>query len=301
MTCHAAIDIGSNSVKVLVGAIGPAGTIEVAHEEAVVTRLSEGVDGAGRIGAQPFARTLDALRRFVETCRAHGVARIAAVGTRVLRDAANAADFLAACRDLGLEVEIISGETEAEVVRLAAVRELPGVDDSAVVIDIGGGSTEIVWATGGESTELGVVRLTERHVHDDPPGRATLARLEEVVDARLAALPGLPAAAGALVGSSATCSLLARLDLRLDAHDPARIHGHRLTRPTLDAQCALLADLTVEQRKAIRGMDPGRADVLLAGAVVLARTARAVGVDALRVNDRGTRYGVFHRAFGPPG
>jgi len=296
----AAIDIGSNSVKLLVGH-PTEGPVEVLEDQVVVTRLGEGVDLSGRLDPAAVTRTLAAIRGFVERCQALEVQRVVAVGTSALRDAAaspreGTRAFLDGCREFGLEVEVVNGEAEAEIVRLAALHEVPGLDGGAVLVDIGGGSTELVWGASRESTELGVVRLTERHVTNDPPGFEAHARLAEAVAARLAPL-GLPQAS-ALVGSSATCSLLARIHLGLRDHDPARIHGHRLPRSTLDAIAERLTTSSQAERLTLTRMAPRRADVLLAGTMVLRGVAEATQVDQVVVSDRGTRYGVFHRAFG---
>jgi exopolyphosphatase/guanosine-5'-triphosphate,3'-diphosphate pyrophosphatase len=293
----AAVDVGSNSIKLLIGALGADGRVVVRHEEVVVTRLSEGVDACRTLSPAAVDRSLAVLRRFGEACRTHGVARTATVGTAVLRDALDADDFCAGARLFGFDIEIISGDVEAQVVRLAALRELPGTPADAVVIDIGGGSSELSWATGRESTELGVVRLTERHVRRDPAGPEVLAELRRVVQARLARLP-LPTGVEILIGSSATCAVLARLDLVLPAHDRDRIHGHEISTAALTARAEQLAGLDLAARQALPGMDRTRADVILAGTVVLEQTALAIGARALRINDCGTRYGVFHRAFG---
>lgn len=293
----AALDVGSNSIKLLVGTLGADGRVVVRHEEVVVTKLSEGVDARGTLSPAAVERTLAVLRRYAEACRTHGVTRTAAVGTAVLRDARDADTFRAEARALGFDIEVISGDVEAQVVRLAALRELPGTPPDAVVIDIGGGSSELSWATGRESTELGVVRLTERHVPRDPAGAEILDALRTVVRARLARLP-LPAGVEILIGSSATCAVLARLDLVLPAHDRDRIHGHEIATAALTARAEQLAGLDLAARQALPGMDRTRADVILAGTVVLEQTALAIGARALRINDCGTRYGVFHRAFG---
>jgi exopolyphosphatase/guanosine-5'-triphosphate,3'-diphosphate pyrophosphatase len=165
------------------------------------------------------------------------------------------------------------------------------------VVDVGGGSAEVVWTGGRVSTELGVVRLTERHVASDPPGLATLDAVRAAVRARLAALP-LPRPAPALVASGSSGPLLARLHLGLATHDSARIHGAALPLAAVSAMATRFATATQAERLALPGMDASRADVALAGAVVLEQAALAAGVDALVVNERSTRYGVFHRAFG---
>ncbi len=294
----AALDLGSNSVKLLVGRLGLEGRVEVRHEEVVVTRLSEGVDRHRCLNEAAAERTLAVLQGFSETCVRLGVERIAAVGTSVLRDARDAAAFVDRCRPMGFEIEIIDGDTEAYVVRLAALRELPGTSEDAVVIDIGGGSSELSWAAGRESTELGVVRLSERHIQDDPPGDEAKATLRGIVRTRLKklALPPSPV----LVGSSATCAIMGRLHLALDRHDHARLHGLEIPTERLSRFVDTLFEAPLVNRKRLPGMDPSRADVAPAGAVVLEQAALEIGAACLRINDRGTRYGVFHRAFGRP-
>ena len=290
-TLCAAIDIGSNSVKLLVGR-PTGGAVDVVADVVTVTRLSAGVDATGHLDPAASVRTLDALRTFMSRCGELNVGQIAAVGTAVLRDAEDGDDFLAACRAFGLEVEIVSGDVEAQIVRLAATHEI-GAPPDAVLIDIGGGSTELIWADGQQSTELGVVRMTERHIDRDPPGEAGVERLIAAIDRRLDRVD-LPQASS-LVGSSASCSLLARLHSA--RHDPQGIHGYRLPLADLETIVSQLAAQTQAERVAWPGMDLGRADVLLAGAVVLARVARRVGAKDIQINDRGTRYGIFHRAF----
>ncbi len=292
----AAFDLGSNSVKVLIGR-PTGGPVDIVEQRVAVTRLSQGVDATGRLHPDAVARTLEALREMVERCSELGVQRLTAVGTAVLRDAQDAPDFLDACRGLlGLEVEVVDGATEAEIVRLAARYEVEDVDDDAMLVDIGGGSTEVVWSGGAESTELGVVRLTERHVRSDPPGPDTLDTLRRVVAKRLDALP-VPPDVSAVVGSSASCSLLARISLKLAVHDPQRIHGHHLSLREIGRIAGILAGQTEAERAAWPGIDARRADVLLAGAAVLEGAARRAGVEGVIVSDRGTRFGVFHRAF----
>ncbi len=297
MSVFAALDVGSNSVKLLVGR-PTNGPVEVLHDEVIVTRLSEGVDATHRLAPAALERSLAALRSFAETCERLGVEARTAVGTAVLRDAEDAERFLEPARALGFDLEIVSGDTEAEIVRLAAVRELPEAGAEAVCVDIGGGSTEVVWAGGAQSTELGVVRLSERHVHCDPPGLETRDRLREVIAARLAELP--IAGAPAVVGSSGTCTLAARIHLGLADYDPERLHGVRMPVAAIEAIGERLALATQAERMTFTRMNEMRADVLLAGVCVLAGAARAAGVEEVWISDRGTRFGIFHRAFALP-
>jgi exopolyphosphatase/guanosine-5'-triphosphate,3'-diphosphate pyrophosphatase len=293
-----ALDVGSNSVKLLLGRLGSDGRVEVEHEQVVVTRLSEGVDRAGALLPAASARTLAVLAQFAQVCHARGLRLpedVAGIGTAVLRDAQDRDVFLASARTLGFEIEVIDGDTEATLIRLAALRELPGTPEDAVVIDIGGGSSELAWPGGRESTELGVVRLTERHLAAAPVGAGALQTLREAVGARIARLP-LPQA-GVLIGSSATCACVAQLHQRLP-RGQATLQGYEVPAAWLTALAEQLSTFSLDAQQALPGMDTSRADVLLAGVVVLEQATRALGADRLRVNERGTRYGAFHRAYG---
>jgi exopolyphosphatase/guanosine-5'-triphosphate,3'-diphosphate pyrophosphatase len=291
-----ALDVGSNSVKLLLGHLGADGRVHVAHEQVVVTRLSEGVDRSGTLLPAASARTLAALSEFARACEARGLRLpddVAGIGTAALRDARDRAEFLAAARALGFEIEVIDGDTEAALVRLAALRELPGTPDDAVVIDIGGGSSELAWAGGRESTELGVVRLTERHLPTAPVGPTPLATMRAAVAERIRRVP-LPRA-DVLVGSSMTCACVAQLHQALPR---ATLHGYEVPAEWLSTLAETLSALPLEAQQALPGMDTSRADVLLAGVVVLEQATRALGAERLRINERGTRYGAFHRAYG---
>jgi len=293
-----ALDVGSNSVKLLIGRLGPDGRVAVAHEQVVVTRLSEGVDRAGTLLPAASERTLTVLAQFAQACRSRGLRLpedVAGIGTAVLRDARDRDDFLGSARALGFDVEVIDGDTEAALIRLAALRELPGTPEDAVVIDIGGGSSELAWPGGCESTELGVVRLTERHLPAAPVGAGPLSTLRAAVAERIARLP-LPRT-GVLIGSSATCACVAQLH-QGRPRERATLQGYEVPAAWLTTLADRLSALPLDAQQALPGMDTSRADVLLSGVVVLEQATRALGADRLRVNERGTRYGAFHRAYG---
>jgi exopolyphosphatase/guanosine-5'-triphosphate,3'-diphosphate pyrophosphatase len=273
--------------------------VEVLEERAEITRLGRGIGREGALDPEAIARTLDALREFVAVAGRHG-ARIAAVGTEALRRAGNAAAFLGpAAEILGTEVEVIDGDREAALTFRAVVESFPGVSGGdLVVVDIGGGSTEIVLAASGRvgfrtSLPLGSVRLTEALVHHDPPTRAEQQAVAGAVDAAVAAVP-FSSRHATLVGVAGTVTSLAAMSLELGSYDATRVHGHRLSRADLGRQLARLAAAPQAQREHIVGLDPRRADVIFAGAVILERITAAAGADEVLVSDRGIRWGLLY-------
>jgi exopolyphosphatase/guanosine-5'-triphosphate,3'-diphosphate pyrophosphatase len=300
MGTFATIDVGTNTTLLLVARVEPSGAITVLENRAEITRLGRGIGAGGALGAEGITRTLDVLRSYAELARRHG-ARVAAIGTEALRRAPNGADFLGpAAEALGVQVEVIAGAREADLTFRAAVESFPeeAKGGAAVVVDIGGGSTEIIVSDRGavtwsRSLPIGSVRLTERHVRHDPPGADELAAVEREVDDALAAVPW-PAGAATLVGVAGTVTSLAAMALGLVSYDADRVHGHDLTLGELDGEIARLRRSTQAERERFVGLDPRRADVILAGALVLRRIAGAAHARAVRVSDRGIRWGLLY-------
>jgi exopolyphosphatase/guanosine-5'-triphosphate,3'-diphosphate pyrophosphatase len=298
----ATIDVGTNTTLLLVARVEPSGEITVLDERAEITRLGRGIGAGGDLGDDAIARTLEALRGYAALARQHG-ARVVAVGTEALRRAPNAAAFLEpAAAILGAPLEVIDGAREATLTFGAVVASFS--DDARagalVVVDIGGGSTEIIVADGGAvrfktSLPLGSVRLTERHVRSDPPEACALDAIAREVDAALAGVPWpAPAEGATLVGVAGTVTSLAAMALGLALYDPARVHGFDLGTDALDAQIERLRTSTQAEREGFVGLDPRRADVILAGALILARIAHAAGLTSIRVSDRGIRWGLLY-------
>jgi exopolyphosphatase/guanosine-5'-triphosphate,3'-diphosphate pyrophosphatase len=290
----ATIDIGTNTTLLLVAETDDA---SVVAERAEITRLGRGIGGRGGLGREGIERTLDVLADYAGIARNNG-APIHAIGTEALRRAPNAQDFLGpAAKTLGTAVEIIDGDREAVLTFLAARRSFPeATDGTAVVLDIGGGSTEIIVARGGaidfrRSLPLGSVRLTEKHFRNDPPAEAEVSAVADECSHLLAAVP-FPKAA-TLLGTAGTVTTLAAMSLDLASYDPALVHGHRMTLPALDAQIARLRRSTQAARERMRGLDPRRADVILAGAILLRSIVDHAGAREILVSDRGIRWGLF--------
>ena len=298
----ATIDIGTNTTLLLVGRAAAGAGVEVLAERAEITRLGRGIGTTGVLGGAGIGATLDVLREYARIAREHG-ATIAAIGTEGLRRAKNARDFLDPAREiLGRDVEVIDGEREAALTFRAVVESFPAEtgEGSVTVIDIGGGSTEIIVAERGQvrvrtSLPIGSVRLTERHVHSDPARDEEIAALRAEIGAALAPVTELSSAAHThLVGVAGTVTSLAAMAQSLASYDPARVHGFHLTRTALDAEIARLSKSTQPEREKFAGLDPRRADVILAGALILQAIAERAAVDAILVSDRGIRWGLLH-------
>ena len=308
----ATIDVGTNTTLLLVARPRPgrpAAEAEVLAEAAEITRLGRGIGADGQLGADGIARTLEALDRYRAAARAHE-ASVAAIGTEALRRAPNARAFLdEAARRLGVPVEVIDGEREAALTFRAVAESFPAevAVGRALVVDIGGGSTELVASERGavafrRSLPIGSVRLHERHVRHDPPEEGELRAIAADVDAALEtaaeAFPRTPVGsespASLLVGVAGTVTSLAAMSLGLRSYDPARVHGSRLAAEALEAQIARLARSTQAEREQMAGLDPKRADVILAGALILEAIVRRAGAPEVRVSDRGIRWGLFY-------
>jgi exopolyphosphatase/guanosine-5'-triphosphate,3'-diphosphate pyrophosphatase len=299
---YATIDIGTNTTLLLVGRARAGGGVEVVAERAEITRLGRGIGTTGLLGSAGIGATLDVLRDYERIAREHG-ATIAAIGTEGLRRAKNAGDFLEPAREiLGGDVEVIDGEREAALTFRAVVESFPVEtgSGSVAVIDIGGGSTEIIVAKSGQvrmrtSLPIGSVRLTERHVHSDPARDEEIAAVRAEIAAALAPVAELSSAAHThLVGVAGTVTSLAAMAQQLASYDPARVHGFHLTRAAVDAEIARLGRSTEPEREKFAGLDPRRADVILAGALILQAIAARAGVEAILVSDRGIRWGLLY-------
>jgi len=298
----AVIDIGTNTLLLLIVEADPAGVRPVV-DRCEFGRLGQGLDATGRLADEAIARSLEICRSYRADIERAGATRIAVVGTQALREAANAAAFVEpAERILGARIEVIGGEREAELAYRSVARGLPEVAGRPfVVVDVGGGSTEVVASDGARvtaaiSVPIGAVRLAERHLRHDPPTADDAAALLADVDAQLAGAT-IPTG-GTVVGTAGTATTLATLHLGLDGYDPSKIHGVRVPRADVDAIQARLLAATVAERKAMRGMEPKRADVIPAGVAIFARVLARAGASELVVSDRGIRWGVAYELVG---
>jgi exopolyphosphatase/guanosine-5'-triphosphate,3'-diphosphate pyrophosphatase len=294
-----AIDIGTNTTLLLL-AEARGDEVTVLAERAEITRLGRGIGGDGRLGAEGIQRTLAVLTDYAAVARDHG-APLAVVGTEALRRAPNADDFLRpAAAVLGVAVEVIDGQREAALSYRAASRSFPeAAAGSMVVVDIGGGSTELIRSERGvvtfrRSLPLGSVRLTERHIRHDPAAEDEVAAVTAEVRQALTAIP--IEGAQALVGTAGTVTSLAAMDQKLASYDPALVHGYPLTLGALEGLVQTLRLARQAERERMPGLDPRRADVILAGACILLEIARRVGAPRVITSDRGLRWGLLYEA-----
>jgi exopolyphosphatase/guanosine-5'-triphosphate,3'-diphosphate pyrophosphatase len=293
---RAVIDIGTNSVLLLVARRGPDGALEVARDQSTITRLGQGVASTGVLDTEAIARTLECLERYRHRAEALG-ATITAVTTEGVRIAKNPLAFLDPAEAvLGTPVRILSGAEEAELSYLSVARETPG-DGPLRVLDIGGGSTELVVGDGRQihaavSLPIGSVRLTERHVTSDPPSPAAIAAIrEDALEALRARSPmsPLPELHG-LAGTVTTCAALL---LDLPEYDRDRVDGSRFTPAQVAALRDALAAETLEERCRRPTLEHGRADVIVAGLTILLAALEHCGAETLVVRDRGLRYALL--------
>jgi len=292
----AALDIGTNTLLLLI-AEQTDGDLRAVHEDCQFGRLGKGLDGSGNLDPERVAQSLEILRDYRDEMTARGVTRVAAVGTQALREAGNADTFLVPARDvLGADVEVITGEREAELAHSAAAHAFPELAAGTfITADVGGGSTEIIVGIDGavawrKSLPIGSVRLAERHLKNDPPTADQARALIADIDAHLAPLD-LPAGAP-VIGVAGTATTLATVEKRLKTWDPDAIQGLRLPLGAIERQLARYLEHSVARRKNIAGLEPQRADVIPAGAAIFARLLTRAKADTLIVNDRGVRWGL---------
>jgi exopolyphosphatase/guanosine-5'-triphosphate,3'-diphosphate pyrophosphatase len=298
----AAIDVGTNTVLLLVAERAGDGFVPLV-ERAEITRLGRGVDASGRLDPAAIRDTVEVLAAFAEEARALGASRILCVATSAARDAANGQRFFEAARArAGVLPEVISGEEEARLVHASAWRDFGG-DGPLAVLDVGGGSTEFTLGEGPvprvrTSLQVGAVRLTERHVRSDPLDGRDLAALRAAAREALRPIAGPPAPGGRLVAVAGTVTTLSAVQQALPVYDASRVHGSRLTAADLEALLARLARLPLRERASLPGMEPKRADVIVAGCAIVLEALSATGFGELTVSDRGVRWGLLHERAG---
>jgi exopolyphosphatase/guanosine-5'-triphosphate,3'-diphosphate pyrophosphatase len=273
-----AVDCGTNSIRLLVADVDTAsGALVDLHREMRVVRLGQDVDRTGRLAPEALRRTLAATRDYADRCAELGVERVRFVATSASRDAENRDDFVAGVRELlGVEPEVVPGSEEAELSFVGATRELvaDGLHGPFVVADIGGGSTEVVRGAAAVeaalSVDVGCVRLTERHLADDPPTAEQVRRARADVDAALDRVAEVVPLQGVatLVGLAGSVTTVAATVLKLDSYEPARIHRSRLAVDDVMSACDRLLAMSHAERAALPFMHPGRVDVIGAGALV---------------------------------
>jgi exopolyphosphatase/guanosine-5'-triphosphate,3'-diphosphate pyrophosphatase len=302
----AGIDIGTNSLRLLVAEVGP-GSFSKRYLDRKITRLGQDLDSTGRLSPDAAERSLDALLDFMASIRRHAALHIKAVGTSALRNASNAAAFLVNVKKrTGLDINVISGEEEARLTLLGVAHALKGPGAvkgsspaSVLVLDVGGGSTEIILTSSGSepmiaSLPLGAVYLTERFIKQDPPSSHEIEVLRREIRALLDQHAGgmRPGPGGKFVGTAGTITTLAAMDQELAEYNPEKINQYTITKETIDAIIHRLSTSTLEQRRAIPGLEKGREDIILAGAVVTQELMKQFGFSTMLVSDWGLQEGL---------
>ncbi|MDF3068891.1 MAG: Ppx/GppA phosphatase [Polyangiaceae bacterium] len=282
----AAVDIGTNSARLLI----TSSKGEELARPMRITRLGQGVDVTGRLAPEAVARTVSVLEGYGAECRRHGVSRLRVTATSAARDAENADDFFDAVeRTLGARPELLSGEEEARLSFLGATSGLPAEDAPFFVVDIGGGSTELVLGSARPeqlvSLQLGCRRMSERHLHSDPPRAEELEQCQKDVEATLAAADGLDVRrARRVVGLAGTVTAISALQLGLERYDASRTHHSTLTLAQVEQSFHELSRAPLTERRKLLA-EPERADVIVGGALVLLAVLRHFHLPELLVSE----------------
>jgi exopolyphosphatase/guanosine-5'-triphosphate,3'-diphosphate pyrophosphatase len=300
---YAVIDVGTNSVKFHLGERRSDGAMQTVVDRAAITRLGEGLSESGALADDAIARTVDAVAGMVDEAHRNGALAIAAVGTAGLRQAPNRHEFVdAVSARSGLTVEVISGEEEGRLAYVAAMSALPDAGGELVVFDSGGGSTQFTFGHGDHldarfSLDVGAVRISERFGLDGVVTTDVLEAALAAVAAELARLDDHPRP-DAIVAIGGTATNLAAVKHGLAHYDADIVQGTVLDLTEIDRQIELYRTHDTEQRRQIVGLQPARAEVILAGACIVRTILTATGHDSLTVSDRGLRHGVFLERFG---
>lgn len=304
----AGIDIGTNTLRLLVAELGPDSSFRELYSDRKITRLGQDLDRTGRIASEAAERTMAALHEFSGQMRAHAAVRSAAIGTSALRNASNTRAFVQDVRErTGIDISVINGDEEARLTLLGVSCSLPrgllrtkdGAPRPSLVIDIGGGSTELITTRTGAaphmaSLPLGAVYLTERFLRHDPPTAGELDALRNAVRGVLAGSGMVPPdPAGVFIGTAGTITTLAAIDQGLAIYDPDRINRHVLSRDFIDDIVRKLGACAISDSKGIRGIEEGREDIILAGAVIAQEIMAWSGHVSMLVSDGGLREGIL--------
>ena len=298
----AAIDIGTHSVLLVIIEKKSDGTLQVLEDHATLTRIGEGMGSHQVFLAGGMERTLTLLKRYKNTCDQHQVEKMIAVGTAAFRKAQNAKQFVADVKkECGIAIDIIPGEREAELTWKAASTDF---GEEIAVLDIGGGSTEVIAQKENgnlfcTSMPIGSVYLTEKFVHSDPISEEEYKKICNVIDEHLNSL-NIDTKAhrhiDTFVATAGTATTLAAIKAKMKIYHHHEVHGSTLSLDEVTQVIKELKSKTIAERKKISGLEPGRADVILAGATLMQKVAQHFGIQTITVSDRGVRWGLIYEA-----
>jgi exopolyphosphatase/guanosine-5'-triphosphate,3'-diphosphate pyrophosphatase len=302
MERYAVIDVGSNSVLINIAEKDEKGALKTVLDSSVITKLGDDLKETGVIKQEGMERTIPALRDFMGKVKEHKVKAVAAIGTMVLREAKNSKEFIERVeKELDLKIQVISGEEEARMSYLAVVAGLGVKDEDIVIFDIGGGSTEFIFSNGYEiskrfSINVGALILTDRFLKSDPVKKEELDRLLAYLDETFGKIE-FPEKVDRVVGMGGNVTSMTAVEFQLAQYDPDVVQGATLKHSAVERQMELYSQETIEEKRSIVGLQPKRADTILAGAAILYSLMKGLRVNSILVSDRGIRHGFMFDRF----
>ena len=302
MSRKAVIDVGSSSIKFFLGELTEDGTLKTVFDENDIQRIGEGLRETGIISPEAMQRNIEALSRFAKKARENGADDVICIGTMALRNATNAVDFLRQAREVcGVKVSVISGEEEARLSYLAVLSGLPVFEEKIVIFDTGGGSTEFVFGEGNKvnkrfSIDIGSLRITEKFFKKDPVPEGDIARAVEEIESVFNRYD-VKGEVSQLVGMGGTITSMGSVKHKMEQYDRKKIQGSKLTMDDIEEQILDYGKKTIEERRKIVGLQPKRADVILAGSLILRGILRQLGAGEVTISDKGIRHGLAFDRF----
>ncbi len=293
----ATVDIGTNSTRLLIAEVED-GNLKTLLKRGVVTRLGKGILRTGRLSEESIRRTVEVLKEFRDTIASYGVERVYAVTTEAARLASNADEFLEKVRELGFNIRVLSSRDEAEIVFRANLLHFEP-EGKAMTVDLGGGSTEIVYGDMNsidylESLKFGVVFLYEEFIRSDPPLPSELKGIEEFIDEQLKKVKEKINLSSnfSVYAVGGTITSVVAMEEEMKVYDPNRVHGYRLKEEVIDRWYRKLSSMPIEERRKVVGLEPNRADVIIPGLAFFSRFCKAFGVKEITVSEIGLLYGL---------
>lgn len=303
MPRYAVMDIGTNAIKFNIAQKTPDGKWKTILDKAEVTRLGEGLNRTGKISPEAMERNFSVIDEMIAIAQQNQVDQVFAIGTMALRTASNANDFINHIKiKFGIPVEIISGDEEARLSFLAVRSSLDIRQGNFLIFDIGGGSTEFISGTDGQiqnktSLTIGVVRLTEDILISDPVKQQECDAANKIIQNTFSAIAVMNPV-DRLIGVGATLTTLGAMKMEMAHYDPEIIHGQTLSRSDVDQLLSQLQSKTIAERKKIVGLEPRRADVIFAGAMIVSNIMKKIKAAEVIISDRGVRHGFLIDRFG---
>ncbi len=302
MARYATLDVGSNSVLIYIAEKDDAGNFKTLEDRATITKLGEDLKETGVLKPETMDRTIDALKEFKTLMDKYNVDDYAAIGTMALREAKNAKEFLERVeKEVGLKIEVIPGEEEAKLSHLAVVLGLGIKDEDVAIFDIGGGSTEFIFSKGPQiqdkfSLNIGALVLTNKFLKSDPVKREEHDKLLSYLKEEFAKVE-FPERINRAIGMGGNVTSITAVKFKMEKYDPNKVQGAVVTKEEVKNQIDLYLSKTIEERKSIIGLQPKRAETILAGATILYAILDRLGMDSFVVSDRGIRHGLMFARF----